>query len=163
MREEFLYLKERPDHPWYPTSMRLSTVWDLRVSLLEDMRKILTPLSLISWKMSSVCLRAGAPFFFIHASKDVMLRFSPLISDSKTLPNQLLKIKSSKQTILRNTMPLFLLIFFIRRVQKIYAYMPCKYETIPMLLGKIKGKLQEQLKYIVRFENTVVNSKHADK
>uniref|UniRef100_A0A2P2NCB0 Uncharacterized protein n=1 Tax=Rhizophora mucronata TaxID=61149 RepID=A0A2P2NCB0_RHIMU len=45
-------LNTRLVQPWYPTSIRLSTVEDLSVSFLEEMRKTLIPLSLISWKSS---------------------------------------------------------------------------------------------------------------
>ena len=73
------YLSVRPDHPWYPALMRFSTVADLRVSLLKEIRKILTPLSLISWKNLSAWSRAGALLCFIHASNEVALSFSPLV------------------------------------------------------------------------------------
>lgn len=73
-----MYLNVRPVHPWYPTSMRLSTVDDLRVSLLDEIRKILNPLSLILLKSFSVCSRAGASLPFIHVSIEVELSFSPL-------------------------------------------------------------------------------------
>lgn len=48
------YLKKSLDHPWYPTLTRLSTVGDLRVSFLEETRKIFIPLSLMSWKSLNV-------------------------------------------------------------------------------------------------------------
>jgi hypothetical protein len=76
---QVMYLNMRLDHPWYPALIRFSTVADLRVSLLEEIRKILTPLPLISWKNLSVWSRAGALPCFIHDSNKVALSFSPLV------------------------------------------------------------------------------------
>lgn len=71
-------LNVRADHPWYPTWMRLSTVEDLRFSLLEEIKNILIPLSLIRLKSFNVCSRAGALLLFIHSSIAVSFNFSPL-------------------------------------------------------------------------------------
>ena len=78
MDEYGVYLKMSLVQPWYPTLMRLSAVEDLRHSLLEDIKKILKPLPLMSLKNLSVSLRAGALFFLIHSSKEVTFNFSPL-------------------------------------------------------------------------------------
>lgn len=50
----FAYLSIRPDHPWYPSLMRLLTVASLRDSLRLEIKKMLKPFCLISWNSVSV-------------------------------------------------------------------------------------------------------------
>lgn len=73
-------LRKRPDHPWYPAAMRLSTVTDLKYSFLDDIKNIFNP-RLFTWLYRhNAWSSAGASPRRIHFSNESTFVFSVLFN-----------------------------------------------------------------------------------